>query len=160
MTQQNRYTSFEFFMKEVISTAQTQCSLEEVYQISNVQVISYCLIIIGLGWVILGTIVPLLLMSWVGFLGALILFLANPIGLLLIGVFGVATTSILKTLYENKQFPIAVHQVGEHFREKYHAISRDTSSPEVQTKERIDSLFDSAVLMLILKPEVYLQQKK
>ena len=105
----SRYTSFEIFMQDVIRAAETQASLKDIYRLNSNQIIVNVVAIIGLGWFVLVAIIPLLTIGWVGFMGAMAVFLLNPVGLLIAATFGVAAAAILTNLHEVKIFLI-LHQ--------------------------------------------------
>ena len=85
-----------------------------------------------------------MLLGPVAFVAALGTFGFTPPGLVIFAIFGVATIATLKTLYQNRELPIAVKEVGEEFKPKWERVEGNTDKVNALLSEAVDSLIKKA----------------
>jgi membrane protein implicated in regulation of membrane protease activity len=139
-----KYHSFNLFMDEVVKAANNQVNLEELFALNSGDVIKIIsTILVNSGWPGFIAVVFLLLLGPIAFLASSITFVSTPPGLVIFLIFGSATILTLKTLYQNRELPIAVKEVGEEFMPKWRIVEGNT--------EKVDDLLYDAVKSLINK---------
>ncbi len=144
MSEKTRYNDFGVFMESVLQTAKTKHEgLADLYH-APMNVVLLLIQILARGWwVFLGLSVAL----GFGFFGFLA-FLANPIGLIVAAIAGVAIWNI----YRSKELVGAIKEIGEIFKPTWEENVKANSPAAV-----FDKLHDTAVLALLMTP---LQYKK
>ena len=140
-----KYYSFNIFMDEVVNTANSRVNLEELFALDSGDIIKIISnILITGGWTGFVAVVFLLLLGSVAFIVALGTFGLTPPGLVIFTIFGVATIPTLKTLYQNRELPIAVKEVGEEFKPKWERVEGNTDKVNALLSEAVDSLIKKA----------------
>ena len=117
----NIYYSFNDFMNRIIEKADElahQNHNRVLAELFNVSLTTYeaTTALIGKGWNNFLALANLFKLSYFGFAIALDAFLSTPLGILIITYWHMRTPGILGTMYKEKIFPLAVYEVGEHYK--------------------------------------------
>jgi|694.fasta_scaffold68906_3 hypothetical protein len=140
-----KYYSFNIFMDEVVNTANSRVNLEELFALDSGDVIKIIsVILVKGGWPGFVAVVFLLLLGPIAFIATLGTFGFTPPGLVIFAIFGVATVATLKTLYQNRELPIAVKEVGEEFKPKWERVEGNTDKVNALLSEAVNSLINKA----------------
>lgn len=121
----NIYYSFNDFMNRVIEKAdriahqRDNCGIEELFKASSVTLHAIFMLINRGGWSVFLAVVALLLLGAFGFFAAVTTFLFTPPGLIVAALFGAAAAPTIKKMYQDKALPLAVREVGEHYKVRW-----------------------------------------
>jgi hypothetical protein len=140
-----KYYSFNIFMDEVVNTANSRVNLEELFALDSGDVVKIIstLLVKG-GWPAFVAVVFLLLLGPIAFITALATFGSTPVGWGIFVIFGGATVVTIKILYQDRELPIAVKEVGEEFMPKWKKVEGNTDKVDALLIEAVDSLINKA----------------
>lgn len=140
-----RYYSFNIFMDDVIKRANQRVNLEELFAVKNGDVIGIISTLISKGgWEVFIAVVAFLLLGPVGFALAMGGLLSNPLGWILTTILGVAAIVSIRVLYQNKELPIAVKEVGEEFKPRWSKVEGNQTQIDILVEEAANRLIDKA----------------
>lgn len=145
----NKYNRFEDFMASVISEADSKCkkrynvNLENLYKVSNHNIISSIFMLIDKGWYVFAAVVALLILGPIAFGVSLVTFLLTPIGIIVAATLAGGGAYALKILYNDRQLPIAIKETGSRYKSDF--------ENHLNEIVHIDNLIDDASDYLINK---------
>lgn len=132
-------------MDEVVNTANSRVNLEELFALDSGDVVKIISTLLIKGdWHGFLAVVFLLLLGPIAFIAALAAFGSTPAGWVIFVIFGGATVVTIKTLYQNRELPIAVKEVGEEFMPKWKEVEGNTDKVDALLIEAVNSLINKA----------------
>lgn len=132
-------------MDDVIKRANQRVNLEELFAVKNGDVIGIISTLISKGgWEVFIAVVAFLLLGPVGFALAMGGLLSNPLGWILTTILGVAAIVSIRVLYQNKELPIAVKEVGEEFKPRWSKVEGNQTQIDILVEEAANRLIDKA----------------
>lgn len=138
----DKYSSFEIFMIEVVNKANSISDLNELFDVKYDALISTILNIIKTcGWWVFIALCTLLALGPFAFGITMGGFLLTPVGLIIGGILGIAAATIIRQMYQNKELPLAIKNVGAKYEDTWKAANGDV--------KKIDYLFKKAVSDLL-----------
>ena len=138
-------------MIDVVDTANSTINLEELFDLTSLEVVKIILKLLVAGWLIFNAVVLLLSLAFPAFLAALASFSLTPLGVAVLAIFGVSMVAIMRLLYKNRQLPIAIKKVGDSNKEKYYSIRAEYANDIPVLVREIDGLLFKAVDDLIAR---------
>ena len=132
------YTSFGAFMKESLNDA------KKIDDFGKMEVFEILIRILpAIGWKGFLALCVILSLGHIAFGGALLAFMATPVGWTIAIILGVTAAAAIKKLYENRTIPLAVRAVGNEVRPRYNTLR------EAQDTTGIDALRDECARMIV-----------
>jgi hypothetical protein len=140
-----RYYSFNIFMDDVIKHANDRVDLEELFAVDSNGVVKIVSLIISKGgWEAFVAVVLLLLMGPIGFSAAILGFASTPVGWILISILGATMLISIRKLYQYRELPIAVKEVGEEFKPKWKEVEGNQHQVDLLVEQASSSLINKA----------------
>ena len=138
-----RYDSFSMFMADVVDQTKQKYMrkfVETSLPLGNfIWKICHALFtVFGGGWCLFLAVCALLVLGPIAFCSSVAVFLASPLGFIIIGLGG---ATILWTLYKHKKLPLAIKKTGIRYKGRYEQASGD--------REHIDNLVNEAAENLL-----------
>lgn len=140
----SRYYSFNIFMDDVIKRANQRVDLEELFDLDSNDVIKIISLLLTREWWVYIAVATLLILGPFAFAAAIITFMTSPPGLIVAAIFGVGGVATIKQLYQNKELPIAVKEVGEEFKPRWERVEGNESQVDLLLEEAVTSLINKA----------------
>ena len=128
-----RYDSFSVFMAEVTEKTKNR-------MITNGEILGYITaVLIQGGWVVFLSLCALLALGPFAFGVALVTAATTPFGLILGVVCAGGSGAALWAMYNNRDLPLGVKEIGNRYKNKYEALFYNANS-----HDEIDRLLDQA----------------
>lgn len=146
-------------MTDLIKAANQTCNLNELFEIKNKEIVDIVIKIIRKGWWVFLAVSILLSLSGPAFVFSIFTFLTNPVGLIILGIFGATAATVLRKLYRDRKLPLAIKKVGSKYQPLYEKIKDGESNLDIR-RQKIDSLLEDGVIDLVSKAKTLSKQEK